>query len=262
MVGTPLMAQTLPMEAIENLRDIGGARGRNGKLVRKGRLFRSGTPDRMTDSDRSALRALGITTMIDLRSEWEQGHRPYEWTHHVSAPVAHDHRVAGIFERFEAGTLTSEELEDWWALTRVYEAPFDHIGAIRTVFEALLATDPEEAVLFHCTGGKDRTRLGAALVLETLGASREAIREDFLSTNVDVDELMQRSEEFAAFMEKANKSGLSPEALFSLTGVRAEWLDKLLRGIERRHGSVTAYLAHEVGIGHPGIDRLRELYLE
>lgn len=255
------MGVSLELEAVHNLRDIGGVPGLDGRLVQEGRLFRSGTPDQMTDADRRTLRDLGITTMIDLRSEYEQGHSPYEWNRKVSAPVAHDHRVAGIFERFDAGTLTSEELEDWWALTQVYEAPFDHLDAIRTVFRTLLESKDDEAILLHCTGGKDRTGLVAALILEALGTPRDAIREDFLRTNTDVEELVERSEEFAAFMEKAKRSGLTPDALFSLTGVKTEWLDKLIGRIEERQGSVIGYLANDVGIGDEGVVELRQLYL-
>lgn len=251
------------LDRIENMRDLGGMPGHRGLLVRRGRLFRSGSPHRMTETDREALERLDIRTMIDLRSEWEQSHSPYEWPagRKVSAPVAHDDRVSVIFRRFEEGTLTSEELEDWWGLTRVYDAPFEHIDALRVVFDALAEADPGEAVLFHCTGGKDRTGLVAALVLEALGVARDAIREDFVRSNVDVEALMARSPDFAAFMEMARRSRLTPDAIFSLTGVRSEWLDTLLEGIEERCGSVTGYLAHEVGIGEAGIERLRLKYL-
>lgn len=256
------MSDDIGLERVHNLRDIGGKPGHGDSVVRMQRLYRSGSPDAMTVADRDTLHGLGIVTMIDLRSRFEQDHRPYEWDHKVSAPIAHDKSVAAIFEQFQAGTLSSEQLEDWWSLTRIYDAPFDHLAALRRVFDTLLEAGDEGAVLYHCTGGKDRTGLVTALILEALGCPRHEIREDFLRTNTDVEDLMKRSEEFAAFVEKARKTGLTSDALFSLTGVKTEWLDKLFHAIERRHGTVTRYLEEAVGIGETGVERLRALYLE
>ena len=39
------------------------------------------------------------------------------------------------------------------------------------------------AALWHCTEGKDRCGMTAALVLEALGVSRDAIMRDYLETN-------------------------------------------------------------------------------
>jgi hypothetical protein len=56
------------------------------------------------------------------------------------------------------------------------------IGAYRSLFDLLLEPD-RHALLFHCSAGKDRTGLAAALILTALGASRETVMEDYRATD-------------------------------------------------------------------------------
>ena len=228
-----------------------------------GRLYRSGSLHDMTDDDRSALEALGIRTVIDLRSEWERRQHPYEWPRAriVLAPLIDDELVASINVRFRAGTIPSEELEDWWQLTRVFQAPEEHSSSIRVIFDTLLQAGPGDAVLFHCRGGKDRTGMVSALLLDALGVTREEILADFmLSSEIADDERV--TENLAVIIDTAGLNSLSEEALSALTGVRREWLDTLFRRIEDRFGSVKGYLTDHVGIDDRALARLREMYLE
>ena len=54
--------------------------------------------------------------------------------------------------------------------------------AYKELFRALEAG--ETPILFHCSGGKDRTGVAAMLILLALGASDETICQDFVRTNV------------------------------------------------------------------------------
>jgi protein-tyrosine phosphatase len=51
------------------------------------------------------------------------------------------------------------------------------------VRKIILLRNDELSVLYHCTEGKDRTGLVTALLLLTLGASKEDILKDYLYTN-------------------------------------------------------------------------------
>ncbi len=53
--------------------------------------------------------------------------------------------------------------------------------AYKELFRALEAG--ETPILFHCSGGKDRTGVAAMLLLKALGASDETIVADFVQTN-------------------------------------------------------------------------------
>ncbi len=217
----------------------------------------------MTGDDKSALEELGIRTVIDLRSHWERRQQPYEWpgVRVISAPLVDDQLVASINARFEAGSIPDEELEDWWRLTRVFQAPEEHSRSIRVIFDSFAGIAPGEAVLFHCRGGKDRTGLVAALLLEALDVAPAEILADFmLSNRVVGDE--HHAGPIAAVVDAASHRSLSKEAIQAVTGVKQEWLESLSDYIEVQFGSVRNYLVDHIGIGVRGIERLREIYLE
>lgn len=55
------------------------------------------------------------------------------------------------------------------------------LAAYRDFFDLLLAGP--QTLLWHCSAGKDRAGIAAALVLCALGVSRQEIMEDYLLTN-------------------------------------------------------------------------------
>ena len=253
----------MDLQKVANLRDLGGLPAADRRRVVTGRIYRSGSLHEMTDGDRRALEARRITTVVDLRSAWEQRTRPYDWPagRHVAAPLASDDSVAAIYGNFMNGTLTEAEMADWWATTGVFDAPAVYPAAVRAVFDALLETPPGEAVLFHCTGGKDRAGVVVALVLRALEVTPEAIEADFLRSN-DMLATPERLEELAARLNRGLAGPISREALFAISGVRPEWLEEMFARLAARHGSVEAYLDDALGLTGANLAALRERYLE
>jgi len=251
------------LEKVQNLRDLGGIPVGDGRRVAPGRIYRSASLHEATDADRRALEALRIRTVIDLRSAWEQGHQGYAWPYgrRVAAPMAADESVAAIYRSFMEGTLGEAAMADWWDTVRVFDAPAEYRESVRAVFRALLEAAPGEAVLFHCAGGKDRTGVVAALILHALGASREAIRADFMATN-DSLATPERLEELAARINRGRETKISQQALFAISGVKAEWLDVLFARLAADFGSVEAYLSDALGLTPADLAALRERYLE
>ena len=254
------MLNDLRPEGVPNFRSLAGATFA-GRRLTPGRLYRSGSLHQMTDAGRATLDDLGIRTVIDLRCEWERMQHPYRWDglEIVLAPLVENHVVTSMVERFKSATITSEELEDWWNATRVFQAPEEQIPSIRVIFDRLLRLPGDGAVLIHCRGGKDRTGMVSAFVLDALGVRREDVMADFVRTNDESQEWAQR--EAAAIV---NRGGvvLSPAAIAAFSGVRAEWLDTLFERVAAQYGSVAEYLAGHIGIGDRGVARLRKLYLE
>jgi len=259
----PVTEPDLRLEKVPNLRDLGGWPAGDGRRVARGRIFRSGSLHEMTDADRRALEGAGIRTVVDLRSTWEQGHQPYEWPfgRRVTAPLAHDDSVVFIWGSFLEGTLTEAEMADWWTTTGVFDAPAHYPESVRTVFTALLEAMPGDAVLFHCTGGKDRTGAVAALLLAALGATPEAVTADFLAGN-DYLTSPERLEEVAARLNRDREQPLTPEAVFALSGVKAEWLQEMFARLTARYGSVEGYLHDALGLTEAELVGMRERYLE
>lgn len=264
MADSPIMApgRVLHLQAVPNARQLGGLATHDDRRVASNRLFRTGTLHRMTESDRVTLSDMGVGTVIDLRSDWERGNEPYRWpeVEIISAPLVSDDLVSSIHARFATGDLSDAELIDWWGLTRVPLALETHLYSMKTIFETLLGTPADQGVLYHCSGGKDRTGVVSAVVLEALGVVRADIAADFIATNDSGPD--ETGDRFIARLEAARGSRLSREALASITGVKTEWLDGLFALIAERYQSVDGYLVDRVGLGESDLLTLRNRYLE
>ena len=126
--------------------------------------------------------------------------------------------------------------------------------AYRNFFKVLLSLDGQ-AVLWHCTQGKDRTGIASILLLIALGVSQEdAINEYFLTNK---------------FMEKEYKklkeNDVSEEQLKIMKivlFVRQECIDLYLAEIDKLYGSLENYIINELGITREEIIKLRQYYLK
>ena len=116
------------------------------------------------------------------------------------------------------------------------------------LFAHLLVSD--EPTVFHCTAGKDRTGLAAALVLRSLGVSEADVMRDYLLTNERLKPL------------EASRHGLDPAVVSVLSRVQPEFLQAAFEVIATDHGGFEAYLRDALGVGRHERERLRELYLE
>jgi len=254
------MDRVLRLEHVRNARELGGLPTADGRQVAAGRLFRSGSLHEMSDGDRRALESRGVRIVVDLRSRYEQQRQSYEWPagRKVAAPLAEDEVVADIFRRFEAGRMSELDVADWWNLTGVFDIPVQHYLSMGTIFATLLEAGLGEGVLFHCTGGKDRTGVTVAFVLSALGVIHDAIVEDFLLTNAEAAE---GAAEIMAAVKRATGHPMSPETAYWLAGVKSEWIETLLQQTADRYGSVAGYLSEQLGIGAAELIGLQDRFL-
>ena len=112
-------------------------------------------------------------------------------------------------------------------------------------FFKLLQNGDDIPLMFHCSAGKDRTGMGAALVLSALGVDEQTILKDYLLSNTYL----------------ANKyAGLKSQypTISSLFEVKPEFLQAGLDKIKKDHGSVENYLTKVLGVD---IQKMREMYL-
>jgi protein-tyrosine phosphatase len=133
-------------------------------------------------------------------------------------------------------------------MTELYRALVnDQSHRFAELFEHLLQADAP--VIFHCTAGKDRTGVAAALILLALGVPRSVVRQDYLITN-------------RVFRQPpAAQGGLSPEVLAVLWRVQPGLLDAALHAVDRDHGGVEPYLRDRLGLDAAARRRLLQLYL-
>ena len=161
---------------ISNLRDLGGITGAGDRTIRRGMLCRSAS---LCDARPEDLK--GISAVIDVRTPEEILEKPdrcFE-AEYLRLP-AFVMSAAGISR--EAGS-DAKQITGMADIYRVIVR--EHADCLRDILLAIMEHDfSSGAVLWHCSEGKDRTGIVAALVLSVLGASREDIMQDYLKTNI------------------------------------------------------------------------------
>lgn len=263
----PAPGASLGIVSVPNLRDLGGWTGAGGRRVRHGRVLRSVDLSRVVDSDVPALAALGLSTVVDLRTEAERSAAPDRPVPGVRAVRELDvlgesigSLAAHMAEVLAQPSRASALLHGRTAVELFIETYRELVSAPgpRLAYRELFTTvrDAEGPVLVHCATGKDRTGWAAASLLLLLGVGRDDVMAEYLLTNEQLlpalDPLFSR---FAA-------AGGDAEALRPVLGVQPEYLDAALAEMASRYGSVEAYFADGLGIDEAGQAALRARMLE
>lgn len=163
------------LEGCSNFRDLGGHRTATGATLRWRKLFRSDSLAGASPDDCRSLRALGLVTVLDLRSAAE-----------VALGGRFDDRDVTVHHLPFPDLL--DPATDWaaWNDSRyVADQYFDLCSLARdSIMEALaILTDPVAyPAVIHCSLGKDRTGVLVALLLRALGVpTRDTVDEYALS---------------------------------------------------------------------------------
>ena len=254
----------LPIEGVINFRDFGGYATRTGARIRSGRLFRSASHGGATDAALDAVAALDIAVIVDLRRPTERQRDPSRRHPDYAGQVITCDLIGDAGDDPWWSFVTSSDLSE--AAFRAYltdyyaELPFEprYVELYSRYFRALAETD--RAVLIHCTGGKDRTGILAALTHHLLQVSQEDMMADYLLTNAVPD----IEKKVPVLMQKiAEGTGRQP----SEAAVRAAWLadeaylQSALESIKASRGSIDDYLETVLGVDADLRKRIEEQLL-
>jgi protein-tyrosine phosphatase len=265
-LATPALAQTpdtvvfnsrrvVTLQGTSNFRDLGGYPAAGGKHVKWGHIYRSADISKLTDSDLQALQSRHVALVCDLRGPQEYAQAPDR----LPAGVRRRELPAGsekIDPRLLSGgakTLNRDSL-----MRAVYTTISFFPAKYKPMFDELLALPGDEALLFHCTAGKDRTGIGAALVLSALGVDRRTILKDYAAT----DTYWQAGREQS--LQRMAQAGMSAEAVNAVRPMMAAnpaYLAGTFAAIDKQYGSVDKYLATEMGLTPKKLAALRTKYL-
>ena len=255
-----LAPRVVPLEGVQNFRDIGGYRTSDGRRVKWGLIFRSAELSHLTSADLSLVRELDIRTIHDLRSVTERQSEPTAWTG-PDAPrvVSHDYvmDMAAMGALFR-GALTADKAKD--AFAALYPSMLDQQKPQETALFASLL-EGEGSTLYHCTAGKDRTGLATALILSALGVPRETILYDYELSNRHYSGGLGARDGATSSTNPA-LAQLPQEVIAVFMGVEARYLREVFTRIDSEYGSVEAYLDLELGVDAADIQRLKALYTE
>ena len=232
-----------------NLRDTGGYRAAGG-TSRWGKLLRSDALHRIDATGRDRLAEIGVAHIIDLRGGDER----------ATAPSAVDglevtvHHLPVFDDADPAAQATTHV-----GLVPVYDHIVDERGAqLVDAIRVIIAADDDDAVLVHCTAGKDRTGLVVAFALAAAGVDRDDVVADYAATAENLRG--EWSDAMTAVFEQRGIE-LTSGMVELITESPAEVLEALLERIDREHGSISAYLlAH--GLTPTELERLTAVIID
>lgn len=247
------------MKTLVNFRDAGGIKNEAGQTVVKGKIFRSGEIVGLSASDRQLFtETYGIETIFDFRSKSEITERPddtFTGVHYENIDIMKNvpGPTASLADMENAATEADEHMRTIY--NEMVTSPSCREG-FSQFLKGVAATDAP--FIFHCFAGKDRTGMGAALILEILGVSREAIYTDYLATNE------QRKEANANMLAEMKEKGASAEQLAAIgvmMTVKAEYLDVAYQQMGEHYGSPLAFIQEGLGLSATELATIRSKYL-
>lgn len=228
----------LPLQNAGNVRDLGGIPTISG-VTGFHRFLRSDGLSRLTKDEFDFLFAYGVRTVVDLRTPGESKRDKYMYYNYSEIDYFQLPIFAGDLESTDFETENSNPMTDMYiSMVENCKEP------LAKIFHTM-ADAKDGAVLFHCSAGKDRTGLIAALLLSVCGVS------DFdILANYAVSEIFFIPQAKVFF---DNFDRIPIKYLQS----RPEYMEELLKHIDTEYGSAVKYL-HSIGVSFEVIDKLNK----
>jgi protein-tyrosine phosphatase len=226
------------LKTVRNFRDLGGYTTSNGEVIRSGLVFRSGDLSRLEREDASTLAALGLRTIIDLRYPDDSAKAP--------------DRLDGLSANWLQADLTPQAFYELGAsIASGHLSEADSLAYMRSITTAIVLERLEEIqaifhsfmqpnafpLLMHCSTGKDRTGVVAALLLLALGVPEETVYADYMLSN-DYLALMREEQ-----IKKPGREHTGP-----VWEVRRDYLEGALAAVCDSYGSIDSYLEKAIGL--------------
>jgi protein tyrosine/serine phosphatase len=270
----------IPVPHALNLRTISSP-----SLLAPNVVFRSGALGHLPVSILNTLRTTyNITAVYDLRSKGERerdASPDIEGIETIWIPSTSDFGSGGAPP---SGTDTVQKSKRVMSETKIAEfvekngevAYVRMYGNIldlyRDAYRAILLRLAEPragSILFHCTAGKDRTGVLAALILAVVGASQDEIDDDYMLTRIGVEPFRTRLVGvLLKQMGVSEEEGLRRPGIEEICGVRKQNIRAVLRWMDDKWGGgqvsgdgkypgVEGYLRQELKLTDEELDRIR-----
>lgn len=141
-------------------------------------------------------------------------------------------------------------------MVKGYKNNIDKYPHVWGAFFKRIVSPDNYPLVFHCTGGKDRAGVCAALILLALGVPEKTVIYDHGLSNRFLAEILPKIYDyFSSF-------GVDKEKLVPyLTAPRAAII-AILHHIRTEYGSAVDYLKNKAGLKQKTLDRLKKEMLE
>ena len=245
----------IKLQGALNFRDLGGYSTKDGKQVKWGKIYRSAEINNLTTSDLNMLDHLAINYVMDFRGPAEVATAPDKIpTHAVRVSLPYGSENVG--DRMKMMKMMSSASTGDSIMLPFYTNIESFGKRYKPVFEVLLKNANDSAILFHCTAGKDRTGIGAALILYALGVDERIIINDFLASNYYRKPDNERMRGMLV-----NTYHMNPAVVEDVLGVKEKYLLATFETIRSKYGSMDNYLEKEMGLTKKNIKTLRQKYV-
>jgi len=249
----------VPLEGSVNFRDLGGYEGIDGRRLKWGQVFRSDNLGRLTDRDVAYLQRLGIQLVLDFRTLAEAEKLPDRFPQpamgrYLHLPIQHgEFDPANSFERIKKGDIEwmTEEF-----MVNGYLKNIDNFARVWAILFNNLADRSKRPMVFHCTGGKDRAGIGAALVLLTLGVPEKTVVKDHGLSNLYIAPVLKK------IYDQIRTYGVDPQQVAPYFTAPRKAILAVIHHIRQTYGSAAQYLINMAGVDEKVLDRLKEDLLE
>ena len=199
-------------DVLLNFRDLGGYPCEGG-MVAYGRIFRSDQPWGLHPSDKQKLKDAGLVHVFDFRSVREKEAFPNDFKEDSDVVCHEPYLAIGSKELAAMGPKVTCQGENY--IRKIEAAGSYYADLIGQMARC------NGSILFHCTAGKDRTGIVAALILDLLGVDRGDIIADYQDSETN---LKSRTPMYKSFYPTITDWELRSEAL-SMKLV-LDWLKK------------------------------------
>ena len=227
----------IQLAGASNVRDLGGYPTLSGKKTKMGRFIRAAGLEGLTDSDIQILLDYGVKVNLDLRTSSESE----RWPDRLLALPEIAYYQVSLLDGLDLANPPHR-------LSELYTEALDHCKShFKASFE-LMTQYPEAPFLFHCSAGKDRTGMIAALLLDLAQVDQELIIANYTESVRNLGPLI---EEFAQENDPKLRAFLSSNRID---------IEPFLKNLENQYGGSEGYL-QVIGLSEKNIEDLRESFL-
>lgn len=227
----------------------------DGKKIIPNTIFRSGTLSYASKLDIRRLKSLGIKDVYDFRNSAETSSMATLSDRQIKT---HSFDILGDIAQADAKTYldkTRRELDQ--GVINLYSGDFVSTDKYRDVLATILQQDNPE-FLFHCTAGKDRTGIFAAILMMILDFDIETIKKEYLTLSKFAIHIMRK--------HMLKKTGVKSKDVDlskfkGILGVFPEYIDSYFESISKNYSNIDEYLYEKVGVTPEIKAALKERYL-
>lgn len=264
-------SKTIPVDVTldgqPNFRDLGAYKNSEGKHIKKGLLYRSGTLSNLTEADQLKLKEIGVKTVVNFLTEEERNARGEDklpvGVRSVFLPISGENNEAvAVLDARQTGDFSEVPADFNY---KIHELLTDAGKAAYAGLFQVLSDKNNYPVVFHCSHGVHRTGTAAALVLSAMEVSWEDVEKDYLLSNdfrkEEIEKRIAALDKLAAENPTIEDQKTNHENIVAFYQLQAAYIDGTKKAIEGNYGGFKYYF-DSIGINEKNIDHIRQILLE